>query len=279
MGGAIAGILWSIGNAYWQTFYACMFCFGLELIWPKGEGCTFGARLRGASFWFVNGALVVSFTTLFMMVLGRLHFPPLLTLGLGQFSVSSNPLLRTASPIVAPVVAVMIGDFFAYWLHRSLHRVPALWRIHRLHHSVRELSAWTSYSHFAEGMLHAPFVALPLAWLIHPEVGPASAIVMVILGLQGFFQHACTSIHLGPLRHLVSDNRFHRIHHSIDPEHHNRNFGNFTTVWDRVFGTAHFPEPDEWPDTGLADIPQPETLRDYALQPVLPAIVRSGAQA
>jgi sterol desaturase/sphingolipid hydroxylase (fatty acid hydroxylase superfamily) len=60
------------------------------------------------------------------------------------------------------------------------------------------------------------------------------------------------------------DNRFHRIHHSVEPKHFEKNFGIMFTVWDQLFRTAYFPRPDEWPKTGVAGIQPPRKLSDYA---------------
>ncbi len=55
----------------------------------------------------------------------------------------------------------------------------------------------------------------------------------------------------------------HRIHHSREPQHFNKNFGVVTSVWDRLFGTAYFPAKDEWPDTGIVNQSEPSTVREF----------------
>jgi sterol desaturase/sphingolipid hydroxylase (fatty acid hydroxylase superfamily) len=70
---------------------------------------------------------------------------------------------------------------------------------------------------------------------------PLPATVSFLIILHGHFIHSNTRLHLGILRVFFADNRFHRIHHSVQPEHFDKNFGSATTVWDRLFGTAHFP--------------------------------------
>lgn len=50
--------------------------------------------------------------------------------------------------------------------------------------------------------------------------------------------------------------------------HYDKNFDSFTSVWDLMLGTAHFPK-NEWPDTGLADIDEPNGLREYLWRPFL----------
>jgi sterol desaturase/sphingolipid hydroxylase (fatty acid hydroxylase superfamily) len=156
---------------------------------------------------------------------------------------------------------------FYYLFHRLQHTVRFLWRFHKVHHSIREMSAWNSYHHFTEKIFRIPFIAVPLSLIISPDAGHVPAAVTVILGMQALFEHSSTRVNLGSLRYLIADNRYHRIHHSIDPRHHGKNFGSFTSVWDQVFGTAHFPKPSEWPETGVFETAEPKRLRDFLFMP------------
>ena len=54
---------------------------------------------------------------------------------------------------------------------------------------------------------------------------------------QGNYLHSPIRLHLGVLGRYIVDNRVHRIHHSLEPAHFDKNFGMFTTLWDRLFGT------------------------------------------
>ena len=69
----------------------------------------------------------------------------------------------------------------------------------------------------------------------------------------------------GDLGRVIADNRFHRIHHSVEPDHFDKNFGAGTSLWDQLFGTAYFPKENEWPATGLPDQREVRTLRGYLL--------------
>ncbi len=76
-----------------------------------------------------------------------------------------------------------------------------------------------------------------------------------------------SKISLGPLRYVFSDNYFHRIHHSIEEKHHNKNFSAFFPFWDIVFRSAYFPKKDEFPEVGLQDEKQPATIKEYLFFP------------
>jgi sterol desaturase/sphingolipid hydroxylase (fatty acid hydroxylase superfamily) len=75
-------------------------------------------------------------------------------------------------------------------------------------------------------------------------------------------------VHFGPLRHVLVDNRFHRIHHSLEERHFDKNFGITFSLWDQLFRTAHFPSANEWPDVGIAGHAPPATLRDFLCYPL-----------
>jgi len=165
-----------------------------------------------------------------------------------------------AAIIVAPIVAALIYDFFFYWFHRAQHALA--WWFHVVHHSIRELNAANSYHHVSEPIFQAVFLLLPVS-LIVTDTGPTVPAMLIVLHLQASFIHSPTSMNLGPLRLLFCDNKFHRIRHSLEEKHFDKNFGAFTTLWDRIFGTAWFPARSEWPETGLAEVDQPRNLGDW----------------
>ena len=97
---------------------------------------------------------------------------------------------------------------------------------------------------------------------------PTFVVFSTLFALQGPFIHSNTRVNLGWANRIVTDNRFHRVHHSIEERHFDTNFGERTTIWDQLFGTAYFPEPDEWPATGISGETEPEATREYLWRPV-----------
>lgn len=90
---------------------------------------------------------------------------------------------------------------------------------------------------------------------------------MFFVRWQGYFEHSSTRLNLGWVRYLFPDNRFHRIHHSVERQHFNKNFGSGSAIWDMLFGTAYYPRAGEWPDVGLSNMGEPRTLREFLLRP------------
>ena len=68
-------------------------------------------------------------------------------------------------------------------------------------------------------------------------------------------------------RFFFTDNYYHRIHHSVEDVHHNKNYAAFFPVWDILFGSVHFPKNNEFPEVGLVGEEQPKTFKDYLFYP------------
>ena len=236
------------------------FCFmtALELLLGRGERQSLAGRVPGLIFWTlwlpVTGVVYAGYHALW----DWLGLRPLIVLPL-DFGWTG-----VAALVIAPIAGATVYDFFFYWCHRAQHRW--LWRFHAVHHSIRDLSAVNAYHHISEPLFQAALILLP-ASLIVRDTGPVVPFMMVLIYFQASFIHSPARIHLGPLRAFIADNRFHRIHHSLEERHFDRNFGAFTTLWDRLFGTVHFPAVDEWPDVGLAGIDQPRTIPQWLTLP------------
>lgn len=147
----------------------------------------------------------------------------------------------------------LVYDFFYYWWHRAQHTWPALWAIHRLHHSERALNVTSSARHhWLEETLRPLVVLLPLALLLQLEPTQFS-MIGTLFAAWPFFIHLNVRLSLGNAGRFIMGPQYHRVHHSIEPQHWNRNFGAFFPIWDYLFGTAYHPQPDEFPATGLTE--------------------------
>lgn len=188
-----------------------------------------------------------------------LGVPPLIQLPLWHY-VAPLGWLGTA---IHFLFLALFADFLAYWRHRFEHKV--FWPIHAVHHSPRKLHAANDIGHPLQILYNILFISIPLS-LVGIE-GPVMPVALTLLmGAMSIMIHSPTRFHLGPLRRFVVDNRFHRIHHSLEKRHFDKNFGICFSCWDPLFGTAYDPK-EEWPAVGLADTPPPRTVGDYLLLP------------
>ncbi|WFU06950.1 sterol desaturase family protein (plasmid) [Rhizobium sp. CB3171] len=240
-------------------------CVVLEVIFPAYR-YSFASYVRGVRNWVIRIGCGAVIWHLYAVGLKLLGIKPLLTVDFGALLHSNNPIVNTGLAVLSGVLVAIAGDFFYYWMHRAQHAVPFLWRLHATHHSIRELTAWNCNHHLTEPFVYALFVTLPLT-LINFESGVVPVVAMTLITFQAHLSHSSTRVNLGPLRYIIGDNKFHRIHHSMEPHHRHRNYGFFTTVWDTVFRTAYWPKKEEWPQVGLRDQPEPLTVRDYFMFP------------
>ena len=136
-------------------------------------------------------------------------------------------------------VAVVVLDLIIYLQHVMFHAVPALWRLHRMHHADLDFDLTTgSRFHTIEIVLS---VLLKLAAVI--VIGPPAVAVVifeVVLNGTSMFNHG--NLRLPPgldrvLRWVLVTPDMHRVHHSDIPAETNSNFGFNLPWWDRLFGT------------------------------------------
>ncbi|WP_081160010.1 sterol desaturase family protein [Ensifer aridi] len=252
-------------NAFELVVIFATFCAALELTFPAYR-YSFASYARGVRNWIIRLGFGAFVWHLFAVSLAWLGVKPLVTINFGTLLHSDNAIINTGLAVLSGVLVAIVGDFFYYWMHRAQHAVPLLWRMHATHHSIRELTAWNCHHHISEPLVYAALVALPLR-LFHFESGVVPVVAMTLITFQAHLSHSSTRINLGPLRYIIGDNKFHRIHHSLEAHHRRRNYGFFTTIWDTVFRTAYWPSKNEWPEVGLRDQPEPLTARDYVMFP------------
>lgn len=229
----------------------------MEILWRRGD-MAIADRARGLAIWAIMAPwwiLVGSFAPDLFQALG---IRPLvsLSLGVGWSTWLAIPL--------ATALAFLWADFWFYWFHRAQHRF--LWRFHAVHHSIENLSAVNSYHHWTEPFVWIALITLPMT-LIDIGFYPRAAALTFFFTLQPAFIHSATRLNFGPLGRLLIDNRFHRIHHSIEERHFDKNFGAMTPLWDWLFGTIHMPAPGEWPETGLSSTREPRNPIEWAILP------------
>ena len=145
-----------------------------------------------------------------------------------------------------PVAVQLLGyfvlrDFIQYWVHRALHHVPWLWRLHRAHHSVREMGfAAHLRFHPAETVLYHGLEYIPLAMI---GFGIQEFLIVHAVAITiGHLNHANLALPLGPLRYIFNSSRMHIWHHAKQCAGASGvNFGLSLSVWDYLFGTVHWP--------------------------------------
>ncbi len=145
------------------------------------------------------------------------------------------------------LLALAIAELPYYWLHRWMHTVPALWRLHAVHHSAPRMY-WLNAGRFHPldaGLIF--FTQLPVLMLL--GVPPAIISMFLVVGaIHGLFQHGNLDLRLGPLNHLFAMAELHRWHHARRGPGGHSNYGGNLICWDQLFGTRYDPGHDIPPD-------------------------------
>ena len=225
-----------------------LLCTIIEIV-VAGERQTWLSRLRGFAFsttWIASTTLM---SLLSAAILNTLGIGPLLHFDLTKAPDSENRLLVFLGYTLFPILSALVYDIFYYWFHRLQHCIPFLWRFHATHHSIQELNSFNSYHHIFEDLFRIPLLVIPMTVLIRLDV-PQVAFVAFLTSVAMILAHANTKIKFGPLRYVVTEPRYHRIHHSIERKHWDLNFAFLFPVWDMVSGPPISPLLMSFPGQG-----------------------------
>ena len=188
-----------------------------------------------------------------------------------------GPYWPHQAPIALQVAGMLvIAELFRYWLHRILHEVDALWRLHAVHHAANKLYT-VNVGRFHPFDKSLQFLGDTLPFVLLGVAPEAFASYFVVYAVNGFYQHSNADVRLGPLNWIIAGPELHRWHHSTEIAEGHSNYGNNLIVWDAVFGTRLLPADrtvdrigignPAWPDGFLAQMTAPFTIATEAPTP------------
>ena len=186
--------------------------------------------------WVNNLGLVV-----FNTVILRLLFPAA-AVGMAAFAANQGWGLLNHFEVnawLAVPVAVVAMDLVIWLQHVMVHAVPALWRLHRVHHADLDYDLTTGARFHPIEIILSMIIKFATIVALGP---PVVAVILfeVILNGMAMFNHG--NVRLPEkldrvLRWLVVTPDMHRVHHSVEDDEANSNFGFNLSWWDRLFGT------------------------------------------
>jgi sterol desaturase/sphingolipid hydroxylase (fatty acid hydroxylase superfamily) len=170
--------------------------------------------------------VVLPITTVGVALIAEAH-------GVGLFNMVALPAWASI------IISVMVLDLAIYLQHVLFHAVPALWRLHRMHHADLEVDVTTGLRFHPVEILLSTGIKLAIVAAVG---APAAAVVIfeVLLNATSIFNHSNIRIPVGIdriLRWFVVTPDMHRVHHSILRRETNSNFGFNLPWWDRLLGT------------------------------------------
>jgi sterol desaturase/sphingolipid hydroxylase (fatty acid hydroxylase superfamily) len=190
--------------------------------------------------------------------------------------------------VAAMTLTVYLAYECAYFVNHYLsHHVPLLWQFHRTHHTAETLSPMTNYRvHPVDSVLFYNTVGLCVgsasaivrhAFDMHTGefgIGGSNAILLVGLYLLTHLHHSHMWISFtGALGRVLLSPAHHQMHHSADPKHYNRNFGNTLGLFDWLAGTLYVPTRQrEFLTFGAGPLPyDPHTVTGTLVMPFVDA--------
>jgi sterol desaturase/sphingolipid hydroxylase (fatty acid hydroxylase superfamily) len=172
----------------------------------------------------------------------------------------AGPVTPSALPEIAQRAIVTVVLFLAYelgyWVdHYLKHRVPALWELHKVHHTAEVLTPLTTFRmHPLDSLVFGQILAVTAAiangvtaylfgdTTYQYALAGTNIILIVFIHLYIHLQHTHVWIAFrGALGRVFLSPAHHQIHHSTNPAHFNTNLGSCLAVWDWLFGTLYIP--------------------------------------
>ncbi|MCZ6665363.1 MAG: sterol desaturase family protein [Gammaproteobacteria bacterium] len=215
-----------------------------------------------------NNIGIVVFNTVVL----RIGFPTA-AVGIALAAEANGWGLLNAFPLpagLAVLLSVVIMDFAIYLQHVLVHAVPALWRVHRMHHADLDYDVTTGARFHPIEIV----ISMGLKLMVVGALGaPALAVIIfeVILNATSMFNHGNVRLPKNAdrmLRLILVTPDMHRVHHSVIPEETNSNFGFSLPWWDRLFGT-YTDQPQDGHEGMSIGIEQFRESRDLRLDRML----------
>lgn len=213
-------------------FFGMLLLIGLwELLAPK-RALTVSKTVR----WANNLGLVF-----FNIFVSKLLFP-LAAVGVASFAHTQGWGLFNYVEVpfwFAAIASIIILDFAIYIQHVMVHAIPMLWRLHRVHHADLDYDVTTGARFHTLEIILSLLIKFAVILLLGP---PMVAVIVfeIMLNATAMFNHGNISLPKTVdkyLRLFLVTPDMHRVHHSVEDDEANSNFGFSLPWWDRLFGT------------------------------------------
>ncbi len=203
----------------------------LGWLFPRVEGKSY--ITKDAILNLVNGAL------LFLFRLTAVAWVA------GYFEVGLVDMSFLGPGWLQVLVSVVILDFARYWVHFADHRVPLLWKFHRVHHCAEYLDSTTGLRMHLVDFIQLSLIPLVLFGLVMDVSSFEAWVIPATMGVGvvfDAFEHSNLRMNSrNPVFRawdmLFNSPHFHSWHHTIEGKQYDGNYGNTLVIWDRLFGT------------------------------------------
>ncbi len=269
--------LWNVafgsGSRLWPLYLLTTIVIGYGLFRYRRVQGSFLSWLAPSSVWTHASHIVDIKLFAVSKILSVLGIFPTVAIAAFVTSLITSGLVpdtsqpASLSPVLAAALLLVVGDFATYWVHRIHHEMRILWPFHAVHHSAEVMTPITVYRKhpvydLTKTLVHGLFLGVFQGLLI--KAFPGSISLATLMGVNaGYFlfnmlganfRHTHIWLGYGPvLEHILISPAQHQIHHSIAPEHHNKNYGEVLAIWDWMFGSLYVASKTETIEFGLGD--------------------------
>ena len=159
-------------------------------------------------------------------------------------------IVHIENTILTYIIAFIALDFAGYWVHRLDHEYNFFWNAHIIHHSSEDFNLACALRQSISVVFRLFTIFLLPAALL----GVPTMVIAVVAPLHLFAQFWYHTQHInkmGFLEKIIVTPSHHRVHHAINPEYLDKNYGQIFIFWDKWFGTFQEELPDKKPVYGI----------------------------
>jgi len=207
----------------------------LMLVWQEQQPRR-KFNIKRSVRWFNNLSIIIVNSVLMRLLV------PAGTVAVALWAKHNNIGLFNQSDVpywLEVVVAVVILDCLIYWQHRLFHRIPSLWRLHRMHHMDQDIDVTTGARFHPVEIFLSLLIKFAAVIILGVDV-VAIVLFEIILNATSMFNHANVNIPTkldNLLRKVIVTPDMHRVHHSQINSETDSNFSFNLSIWDKLFST------------------------------------------
>ncbi|MFM1879455.1 MAG: hypothetical protein RLZZ241_2321 [Bacteroidota bacterium] len=228
-------------NYFWGLILISLLVWGLEIAFPWRKN----QSVIRKDFWLDAFYMFFNFFVFSIVISG---FYRVLGVGFEAFGGHSKSLavvdIQDWPMALQLLVFFVVLDFVQWFTHVLLHKFPALWKFHQVHHSVKEMgfAAHMRY-HWMENVLYKPLKTFGVMLLGGFEPEQAYLVHFAAIAI-GHLNHANVKLTWGPLKYVLNNPVMHLYHHAyaLPKDSYGVNFGISLSLWDYLFKTNYIPE-------------------------------------
>ncbi|SFG80526.1 sterol desaturase family protein [Neptunomonas qingdaonensis] len=248
-------ILYSLKRVYWSFWQSALFSpwfyigvpllLIMQVLWPVQRNVkNLGSSLRMDFLYLLIMIPFYAITVpLFFSFLGEVYEQ--------YFSIINLSALVHHIPLLEIILGILVIDFLGWMHHLVRHKVPVFWDFHAIHHSQTKMNPFTNERVHPLDVLIARIIKYIPALFFEDAISVGFS-YLVLHAFLDRLNHSNIRTNLGVFRYLLVTPQSHRVHHSKQKEHYDKNFGVTLSIWDYCFGTQ-VRDYSVYPKTGVPD--------------------------